>query len=259
MDLKKIWTKARSKTTAWISSHKASGSGDFEPVLDDQGLISQQADAGANSRSSGDAVENKVKIKAIAPAGKSESLERLQAGFEKLIDQLKGINEHLNKQVAQHEELMGRIDKLPELLESFPASAENQKKLTEQLIEQLKSTAAKSEQFTDAVERIPTEVARQSDSLADINHQLAAAADADVQMAESFNRFNQSLDRLEQTSSSQSDSIKQMSRTFAAGDRYLKYILSKQRRTFVWVFVIAMGVCTAAILILAGIILYLRR
>jgi cell division protein FtsL len=51
----------------------------------------------------------------------------------------------------------------------------------------------------------------------------------------------------------------QMSKTFAASDRYLKYIVSKQRKSFMWVFMIALGVCVAAILILAGIIIYLRH
>jgi hypothetical protein len=50
-----------------------------------------------------------------------------------------------------------------------------------------------------------------------------------------------------------------MSKTFAASDRYLKYVISRQRKSFIWVFTVALGVCLAAILILAGIIIYLRH
>jgi hypothetical protein len=39
------------------------------------------------------------------------------------------------------------------------------------------------------VDRIPQETARQTDTQASINHQLAAAADTDVQLAESFVKF----------------------------------------------------------------------
>jgi hypothetical protein len=78
-------------------------------------------------------------------------------------------------------------------------------------------------------------------------------------MVENFNKFNETLDKLNQSSVSQRDSILQMSRTFAASDRYLKYILSRQRKSFMWVFTIAMGVCVLAILILAGVIIYLRQ
>jgi len=108
------------------------------------------------------------------------------------------------------------------------------------------------------VERIPSETAKQTDALVNIDHQLAAAADTDVQMAESFNKFNQTLEELNRTAAGQTDGILQMSKTFATSDRYLKYIISKQNRRFMWVFVSAISVCVAVIVILTGVIIYLK-
>ena len=135
---------------------------------------------------------------------------------------------------------------------------ENQKQVTEQLLEQLRSAAAKNEQFIDAVEKIPDETAKQTDALANIDHQLAAAADIDVQMADNFNNFNQTLDKLNQSTLSHTDGILQMSKTFAASDRYLKYIISKQSKRFMWIFITAISVCVVVILILTGIVIYLN-
>ena len=205
------------------------------------------------------AKSGKVEVKTIQPVRKQESLEKLQEGFNKLVVQLQGINEHLNRQVTQHEDLMGRLEQLPKLLESFPTVAENQKEVVEQLLEQLRATAAKSQQFVDAVEKIPTETAKQTDALVNIDHELAAAADTDVQMAESFNKFNETLDKLNQSTLGQTDSIMQMSKTFATSDRYLKYIISRQNKRFLWIFVTAISVCALAILILTGIIIYIRQ
>jgi hypothetical protein len=50
-----------------------------------------------------------------------------------------------------------------------------------------------------------------------------------------------------------------MSRTFAASDRYLKFIVSRQARQFMWVFYSALGICIAVIVILVGIVIYLSR
>lgn len=232
---------------------------DTQPDIDDEGLISQEFNT-TGPAVGGELIQSdKVAVEAIRPTDKQESLEKLQDGFNKLIEQLQGINEHLNRQIAHHQDLMGRLEQLPRLLESFPAVVESQKQIIEELLGQLKATAGKQQQFVDAVENIPSELAKQSDNLVDINHQLAAAADADVQMAESFNKFNETLAKLNESTISQTDGIAQMSRTFATSDRYLKYILSKQNRRFVWVFVAAVGVCVAVILIFAGIIIYLRR
>ena len=172
---------------------------------------------------------------------------------------MQGINQHLNRQVTQNEELMSRIEQLPKWLESFPDVVQNQRQITEQLIGQLKTAIAKDQQFIDTVEKIPMETAKQTDALVDIDHQLAAAADTDVQMVQSFNKFNEALDKLNQRTVSQTDSIVRMNRTFATSDRYLKYILSKQNRRFMWVFIAAIGVCVLAILILTGIVIYLKQ
>jgi len=259
MTLKDIWARTKSRTSSWLRSHKISRAGDYQPQLDDEGLISQDAEPTEPAGDDKSAQGNQVLVKTVQPVKKTESLEKLQEGFNKLINQLQGINEHLNHQVAQHEDLMSRIEQLPKLLESFPVVVENQKQLTEQLFEQLKAAATKEQQFMDAVEKIPAETAKQTDALVGIDHQLAAAADTDVQMAESFNKFNETLDKLNQSTLGQTDSIMTMSKTFATSDRYLKYIISRQNKRFMWIFVTAIGVCVLAVLILTGIIIYLRH
>jgi chromosome segregation ATPase len=202
---------------------------------------------------------NQDTIKAVTVRGKSESLEKLQAGFDRLIDELSGINDHLGKQVSQHEALIEHIDQLPKLAEGFPAALESQKQLTEQLISQIKANILKDQQTISVIEKIPIEEAKQTDALINIDRQLAAATDVDVQMTETFNKFNQSLEKLNHTTREHSEGISQMSRTFAASDRYLKFIVSRQARQFMWVFYSALAVCIVVILVLVGIVIYLSR
>jgi lipopolysaccharide/colanic/teichoic acid biosynthesis glycosyltransferase len=49
----------------------------------------------------------------------------------------------------------------------------------------------------------------------------------------------------------------QMSKTFAASDRHLKFVMSRQNKRFLWVFSIAMGICVFAIIVLAAAVLLL--
>jgi len=259
MTLKDFWSKTKSKTSKWVQAHKPSNHKDYQPEVDDEGLITQEANSAELTVDEESTPSDKVVVKTVQPRGKPESLEKLQAGFDKLIEKLQGINEHLNRQITQNEELMSRIEQLPRLLDGFPALLENQRQITEKLLEQLKAAAAKNQQFIDAVEKIPTETAKQTDALVDIDHQLAAAADTDVQMAESFNKFNETLDKLNQSTVAHTDSIKQMGKTFATSDRYLKYIISRQNKRFMWIFIAAISICAAIVLILTGIIIYLRQ
>lgn len=259
MALKEFW----SQTGRWMRKNNplATVAAVRQPEIGDDGLIRGSAghpEHAVDGAPRAEAPDSEITVRAIPPVHKHESLEKLQQGFDKLVEQLQGINEHLSRQASQHEDLMGRLEQMPQLLESFPSVVESQKHTTEQLLEHLKNASLKNEQFIDAVEKIPTETAKQTDALVKIDHQLSAAADVDVQRTESFNNFNDSLDKLNQSTLSQTDGILQMSKTFAASDRYLKYIISRQNKRFMWIFVAAISVCVTAILILTGVVIYLR-
>jgi len=257
MELKEFWTK----TNKWLKNHRFSKVENYQPELDSEGLIKQQSETTEQStpQPGEQPKTDQIIIKTSQSAGKSESLDKLQGSFNKLIDQLRAINENLGHQLSQQQNLLSQMDKMPELLESFPAVVEGQKKLTSQLIEQLKAASTRNQQFIDAVGKIPDETGKQTDALVNINHQLAASADTEVQMAENFNRFNQNIENLNQITAGQTDSILQMSKTFATSDRYLKYLISRQNKRFMWIFMTAIGVCLFAVLLLAGIIIYLTQ
>jgi hypothetical protein len=255
-----------SRIAGWFRGRQLQG--DLNNVsLNDDGLMFDDGSLESGRRSGNNANEEGSTVKAVAVTstvlgtGKSrpESLEKLQAGFDQLINELSGINEHLRKQAGQHEALITRIDMLPKLLENFPAVVENQKVITDSLLEQLKANLLKDKQIIETIDKIPVETAKQTDTLESIDRQLAAAADVDAQMTDTFNKFNESLDRLNRSTQEHTDGISQMSRTFAASDRYLKYIVSRQTRQFMWVFYSAIAVCAIVVLILVGVIIYLMR
>ncbi len=250
-----------SGTSNWLRSRRYEQAGQCEPVLDDDGLLAMALEPAEDFEGTGSArtPREPVVVNSVTTLDRRESVEKLQEGFNRLIGQLEQINDHLNQQLAQHQELMGRVKQLPQLLESLPSAVENQKHLTVQLLDQLRTTAAKDQQFIDAVGKIPAETARQTDTLTVINHQLEAAADADVQLANSFVKFKDTLERLNHNAAKNTDGLVQMSKTFAASDRHLKYVVTQLDKRYAWVLGIAISVCGAAICTLAGIVIYLAR
>jgi hypothetical protein len=167
--------------------------------------------------------------------------------FNLLVEQLGGINDHLGKQVRQHEDLMSRIDQLPELLETLPDSVNMQRQVVESLTEQLKTKALKDQQFAEVVGKIPAETIKQTHALVEMNQKLSVSTDINSQMSDNFNRFGSTLEKLDVSTSSQSESIAQMGKTFAASDRYLKYIISKQNKRFMWVFIVSLAISVLSI------------
>ena len=246
MAIKDFWTKTRGMF--------GGGSGMYDAALNDDGLICEDVGSVsvAGGASNGKAVE--IVRSTAAEVKRRDNNEIMNEAFNRLVEKLEGINDNLGKQVAQHEELMGRIDKLPEVLQALPDAVADQGKVVESLTEQLKNQQLKDAQLLDAIEKIPNETAKQSDSLAEMSRKFSVNAETSVQMAQSFNKFNDALVKLDNTTDSQTDGIKQMAKTFAASDRYLKYIVSKQQRRFMWVLGISLTICTLAI---AGLIVAL--
>ena len=71
--------------------------------------------------------------------------------------------------------------------------------------------------------------------------------------------MNDILARLNQNTLNHTDSIMQMSKTFSTSEKFLKYVISRQNKQFIWLFAVSLSVCFIAIAVLAGIIVYLSR
>ena len=68
-----------------------------------------------------------------------QKLEKLEQGFTNMVSHLEGIDSHLK---------------------SFPDFVENQKQLTQQILEYVKATSGRDQKLIDAVERAPGEIAK---------------------------------------------------------------------------------------------------
>jgi archaellum component FlaC len=257
MDLRELLSRLKN----WLRNRLSGSRDDFSStrVSDDGFIINNHSSPVSDAPTSDDSTSSESLAVRGKPEGRPESIEKIQAGYYRLVDQLQGINDNLARQAAHHETLIARIDQLPKIVEGLPAVVENQKALTEQLVSQIKTNILKDQQLLEAVEKIPSESAKQTDALINIDRQLAASADVDVQMTHTFNKFNESLEKVNKSTRDHTDGIAQMSRTFAASDRYLKFIVSRQARQFMWVFYSALGICIAVIVILVGIVIYLSR
>jgi len=257
MAFKGVWTR----TSGWLRAQKIAQKSDFRPDIDNEGLITiEQTKQEQPLQGQGlDAQHKRIPLKTIRLREKQEQPDNSQKEYEKVSEQFGQIRDTLEQQNDLQQALKEKLEQLPMFLKPVAESLKNQQQATENLMRHLKAAAAQNQQFTKAVGRIPTETSKQTDALININHQLAAAADTDVQIVENFNNFNETLAKLNETSLSQTESIHQLSKTFATSDRYLKFLVAKYNKRLFWLFVTTVGVCIFAILSLAGMIIYLRQ
>ena len=235
MILKSFWVG----TSNWLRTHTPFDVIDHHPGIDDDGLLcGQPGDYIDYMQNSADSQPEQALVQAVNPPDKREPLEKLQDGFNQLIEQLEGINAHLGQQVSQHKTLVGHVEQLPEVLNSIPDLIKNQKQATEDLYELMRRTMAKDEQFVMSVERIPEETARQTKALHKIDERLDASAGLDARLVEGVGQFNQTLDQLHTTTQTQTECMSQMVKTMADRDYRFRRMLFQQNRLSYCIFLL---------------------
>jgi chorismate mutase len=173
---------------------------------------------------------------------KKNSAEIFNDAVEKLIDKLESINTNLDQQVQQNQHLVQRMEGLPDMLATMPKAVEEQRQAFARVAELLV-------QKVDRDEKVAEE-------LAGIHEKVAVATEIQSKMGDNFGKFSDTLDRLDQDTVSQTEWLQQISRTFLASERYMKYTLSKQQARFYWIFGVSIGICFLAIVgLVIGIVL----
>lgn len=247
MEIREFWSRIKN----WMSSEPEPEQQQSDPALDDDGLMTKDVEEAARK----DALTGNIQN----VPGQLERYEKIQNSLNMFVDKLGAMNNNLEQQLKQHRELTEKLEEMPELVKNFPSMVENQEKIRTQLAEQIADMQSKNEQFVEAVERVPAEMGRQTDLLEEIKEQLSIKADAEDNMASGFRKFNDILARLNQNTLNHTDSIMQMSKTFSTSEKFLKYVISRQNKQFIWLFAVSLSVCFVAIAVLAGIIVYLSR
>src|SRR5512133_2359975 len=87
-----------SGTSNWLRSHRYERAGHCESALDGDGLLTMGLDStdGFDGLPSDHTAGGPRKVNPVVSLERREPVEKLQEGFNRLIDQLQQINEHLN-------------------------------------------------------------------------------------------------------------------------------------------------------------------
>jgi chromosome segregation ATPase len=169
---------------------------------------------------------------------KKDNIEVFNEAVEKLVGKLEHINENLSSQVQQNQQLVERMNTLPEMLMPLPKAVAEQRQAFAQVAEQLREKVARDEKV--------------GEHLSGIHEKVTQAAAVDARMCDSFSAFSETLSKLDHDTVSQTEWLQQMNQTFSATERYLKYALAKQQARFYWVLGISLGISVLAI---AGLII----
>jgi Mg2+ and Co2+ transporter CorA len=190
---------------------------------------------------------------------KKDSAEIFNEGINKLVDRLEEINAGISLRVQQNEQLLDKMNQLPDFLSGLPQHTREQREILQELVTELKAKSAGEQKMLDAVVDMTEQSVDQTRKLGSINEQLVTSAKTDRQMCDNMGRFGDSLGRLSAETNTQTEWMQHLSRALDATDQYVKLTLARQQNRFMWVFAISMTVSVMAIIgLVLGIWLFNR-
>ena len=174
---------------------------------------------------------------------KRDSAEVFSEAVGKLVEKLEGIHNSLDLQVHHNQQLVEKMDRLPELLACLPNAVERQEKLFDEVTGQMRQKLVHEEQTVEA--------------LLGIREKVSACAEMEGKMSDHFVDLGRSLTRLGENTANQTEWIQHMNRSYASNEQYLRQTMSSQQKRFYWLFGLSLGVSILTAAALAAVLIVL--
>lgn len=205
-----------------------------------------QSETGDNSPANTQVVVLRSPDVEAALKKKKDSAELFSDAVNKLVEKLEGINTSLDLQVHHNQQLVEKMDRLPELLSSLPGNAERQEKIFTELTEQMRQKTRQDERSVEA--------------LSGIHEKVTACAEIEGKISDHFVDLGRSLTKLDENTVSQTDWIQHLNRSYTSSEQYLRDALTKQQKRFYWLFGLSLAVSVLTLTALAvAVIMLLSR
>ena len=179
----------------------------------------------------------------------------MEEGFTRLVDVLESINENVQRQSRQSANMTNQLSEAGNIMRNLPETLQGQSQAVKELAEETKKQIIRQQQIFEVVGSLPELNQEQSDRLGDIAHQLESSVEAEVQMAESFGRFDKTVLSMAGNTEAQTTALSNMGQVLERNDKRLEELLHRQSRRFAWLVVIVLVVTLAAIASLAVVLL----
>ncbi len=212
---------------------------------DDFGITAVAEDAGV------DEANHKSKSavgSAIFPRHKKEQqLAAMEEGFNRLVTVMESINENMQQQKQETQKLNAHLENLPGLLSRIPDVVESQVQTAQAMAEELKKQSLQQQQLNETIRKLPDLTKSQLDKLSDITAHMESSLENEVHMAETFSRFDGSMQIVADSAQAQATSLAHIGQMLEQNEQKMQQILSRQNKRFMWLAVVVIIASLAAI------------
>lgn len=230
-----------SRVGAWFKSGRAGKNDDVDLAdVDDDGLL--QPTPGSDDKST---------VGTLLSRGqeRTQSLQRLEDGYQRLSELVESIQQHLQNQDRRTRQIAEALATLADPITQLPENMRKQHEQLHAIAEQLEAANARSAMIESSITELPKIADAQRETLVTVRDEIAATRKTQDRVADCMDGFRDVVGSLTRASDASVATLQDLRAAAAAADDRLADLLSEQNRKTNLIVIVA--IVTAAVLTIA--------
>lgn len=194
-------------------------------------------------------------------AKRDAAISHLQDGFNTLTDLMGGIKQNLEQQGRRHEEMMGFISQLPQVMQSLPENSRVQGETLKAIHQQLAAQNMQQEKLSDILDKMSDNGTDQRGMIEQLRERVESFREQDQQIVEHMQSVGAAMQKVSHTSSTSASVLENLRDGLGQRDAQLERVLNRQNTRFTTMLAIAIFLSVAALVAVSiiGYLLIIRK
>lgn len=187
-----------------------------------------------------------------------QTVEKLQAGYERLLDLCQTIDDHLQSQQDQGQQAVNSLSQLTTSIQEVPNLLGQLSQRLDRIADQALKTSSSTERLSDAIDQLIPAQKSQNDLLSCVNRQLSESSQTNAQLAEVVVELKGAMHVLARSEQERGRVFEGLAQMIQQRDNDVSRLLKEHTRTFKWAWASGLSVAIVAVVIALAAILTSR-
>ena len=183
-------------------------------------------------------------------------MERLQAGYERMLGLCQTIDDHLQSQRSQGQQVADSLSQLTGSIGEVPVLLSQLSQRLDRIAEQAVKASSSTERLSDAIDQLIPAQRSQNDLLSSVHRQLGDSAHTNSQLADVLVELKGAMQGLSRSEGERMKALESLTHMLASRDREFTAMIQQQNKTFKWAWA---GSLAAIVIVLVIAIMAMTR
>lgn len=182
-------------------------------------------------------------------SGRQQTVEKLQAGYERLLGLCQTIDNHMQSQQHQGQQVADSLVQLSSSIQEVPTLLSQLSQRLDRIAEQAVKASSSTDRLSDAIDQLIPAQKSQNDLLSCVHRQLAESSQTNAQLAEVVVELKGAMTVLARSEQERGRVFEGLAQLIQQRDGDFSRMLAEHTRTFKWAWLSGLSVAIAAIVI----------